>query len=174
MGLADRDYYRRRHTSRRFKYYNSSGLSSIKKFFIYIFALVAIGAMGFCIYMMIDAFIRQSDTAGIAHEAFNIINEYRQSNGIQPLIWDEDLEELAIRHSKYMNDTNDFSHSSYGYAENILQSSGAMFGGGVFPSGENIVGEWQRSYGHNLNLLDSRLHYGAIGVVGDYATYLAR
>jgi len=139
-----------------------------------LFTLILIGGLVFCGYMAVDAFIRQSNTVGIAREAFVLINEYRQANGIAPLVWDDNLEELAIKHSRYMNDTGDFSHSHYGYAENILKSSGAILGGGAFPSGHSIVVEWQHSYLHNLNLLDSRLHYGAIGVAGNYATYLAR
>jgi uncharacterized protein YkwD len=137
--------------------------------------LLSIGGIAFMTYMAIDAFNRQGDTYGVAREAFDVINEYRQANGVAPLIWDDSLEQLALTHSKYMNDTNDFSTGDFGlgnYGQNILQSSGAMFGGGAFPSGDSIVNEWKNSSG-DYNLLNSRWKYGAIGVVGDYATYIA-
>jgi len=118
--------------------------------------------------MAIWAFIRQSDTVGIAHEAFDEINALRVEHGLPELLWDEELAGLAVKHSEYMNKTRDFSHSNYNYVENILENSGG------YPSGNSVVMPWKHSSGHYFNMLDSDIHSGAIGIVGDYATFLAR
>lgn len=162
---------------------------SLKNIFLISVLLLSLGGMAFMIYMAIDATIRQSDTFGVAREAFDIINEYRQTNGVAPLLWDDGLEQLALEHSKYMDDTNDFSTGDFGlgnYGQNLLQSSGAVFGGGAFPTGDNIVSEWKNGTGNynilnsgwengtaDYNLLNSGWKYGAIGIVGNYATYIA-
>lgn len=132
------------------------------------FSIMAIGTILFCSYMAISGYIRSRDTVGIAQEAFNLINEQRAKSNLPALTWDNDLEQLAIKHSQYMNDTGDFSHSNYGYVENILK------GAGVFSYGEQVYHPWQYSYLHYMNMMDSRIHYAAIGIVGEYATFLAK
>jgi uncharacterized protein YkwD len=142
----------------------------VKRAFSILFSVLAGAAILFCIYMAIDASIRTSDTVGIAHEAFDEINKLRAENGLPKLLWDNELERLAIQHSQYMKDTGRFEHSSYPfpYAENIIQSTGG------FPSGSSIVTPWRYSSGHYLNMVSSSISRGAVGVVGDYATFMGR
>ena len=66
---------------------------------------VFMGLILFCIAMAVWAFIRQSDTEGIAREAFDLINEHRTEGGYSPLVWDEQLAELATKHSEHMKST---------------------------------------------------------------------
>lgn len=130
--------------------------------------IIALGAIAFCGYMAISGYISSRDTVGVAHEAFDLINEERQSLGIVTLSWDNELEELAIQYSQHMNDTGDFKHSGYNYAENILK------GADVFANGYQVYNPWERSPRHYMIMTDSGLHDAAIGIVVEYATFLAR
>lgn len=125
-------------------------------------------------------FGRCSDTQGVAKIAFEKLNEYRVGTDTNELIWDEDLEVLAITHSKYMDSKDILSHSvytnstykqlhqNYGTVENILK------GNGCFIDGNDIIAPWLGSPPHRSNLLNTSITKGAIGVSGNYATFLAR
>ena len=45
------------------------------------------------------AFVRQADTEGIAQEAFDLINVQRTEWAVTPLVWDDELAQLAVEHS---------------------------------------------------------------------------
>lgn len=130
-----------------------------------IFFLVGIGL---CVVFAIQAHIRADDTVAIAHEAFDEINEFRRDCEWASLEWDEELAELALQHSQYMNETKQLVHSGYPYRENIL------LGAGEFPSGSSIVGVWLKSYPHFCNMTGNDITRGAVGIAGKYATFLAR
>jgi uncharacterized protein YkwD len=142
----------------------------MKKAFAIFLLIVFGGGVVFCAFMAIDASRRASDTVGIAHEAFDEINKLRSEQGVPQLTWDTELEKLAIAHSQYMNDTGKFEHSNYSfsYAENILQGTGG------FPSGNSVVTPWRTSPGHYMNMISPDMSWGAIGIVGDYATFMGR
>ena len=88
-------------------------------------------------------------------------------DGKSELLWNEDLADLAIEHSEYMDKTGDFNHSSLGYLENIIESSNGYL------SGHDVVTPWKNSSGHLVSMLNDDIHSGAVGVVGRYATFLA-
>ncbi len=146
----------------------SINISSIIYSFI---AICVIAFLVFCVYMMIDAFNRQQDTISVAHEAFNIINEYRLENGLASLSWDNNMEQEAIQHSQYMDDTKHFVTSNHNYNELILEGSGASLNASAFPSGNSIFIEWKH---YSSVILNSTLTNGAIGIAGNYASFFAR
>jgi len=45
---------------------------------------------------------------------------------------------------------------------------------GGYPSGNSVVMHWKYSQGHLLNMLNSDIHSGAVGIAEDYATFLVR
>lgn len=91
-----------------------------------------------------------------ARQTFDLINQERQSADLVPLIWDNELEILALRHSQYMSDTNDFRHSAYPFAENIAQ--------GGTGSARELYRLWYGSYLHHQNYMDASFRYAAIGI----------
>lgn len=129
--------------------------------------MIAIGVIGFCLYMGISGYIAAQDTVGVAHQAFNLINQERERLKISPLVWSDTLAEKAVEYSRQMNDTNTFEHSDMPYAENILD------GGDVFSNGEQVYNPWEQSSGHYSNMVNPQYRYGAIGIVDNYATFLA-
>lgn len=124
--------------------------------------------MGWLGYEGVTKYIRAQDTVAVAHEAFDIINEDRTSRNMPALEWDNNLEELAIKHSQWMKDNDLLIHSDYKYAECILK------GGDIFDNGYQVYHPWRDSYRHYAIIIDSKYRYGAVGIVGQYATLLLR
>ena len=91
----------------------------------------------------------------VALQAFEYINEARSAKGIKPLIWDDNLANMASAHSIYMSKTQDLKHSDYPYAENIAQGSSDP---------EDLYTMWANSPLHNSNMMDSDKVFGAVGI----------
>jgi len=94
-----------------------------------------------------------------------LFNEYRQSKGLQPLEFNDDLNRVATLRLAEIKD--DFSHNSIGQynrnlAENIAMSTG-------FLSDSGALRMWQNSPGHNANMLDSEYKYTGYAAGGGYA-----
>lgn len=87
---------------------------------------------------------------------FTRINYERQQLGLQELIWDSRLAELAEEHSKYMSTNDDYSHSNYDfpYYENIMSSVNADF----------IYTRWENSGGHYDNMFSPDIAEAGIGM----------
>lgn len=89
-----------------------------------------------------------------SHQLFEMINEERTGSGLPALLWNDILAAMAKNHSLWMAETDNYTHSGYPYAENIMI--------GCDP--EDVFKSWKESYWHNVNMMDSSLHYGAIGM----------
>ncbi|KKN72327.1 hypothetical protein LCGC14_0411540 [marine sediment metagenome] len=96
-------------------------------------------------------------------------NQYRQSNGFQPLIFVDDLNQRASLRLAELE--LDYSHNSQGkynlhLAENIMWISfGGLSNGVAFNS-------WKDSPGHNANMLDASYKYTGYAIGGNYAVQL--
>lgn len=119
-----------------------------------------------CFYIA-DDWLGEVDTEALALEAFEEINQVRVESGLSKLSWDNELATLAVKHSQYMDDTGDFEHSDFP-GENIL------WGVDYCSSGYDVIVEWLKSPFHHRNLMRDDIHSGAIGVAGNYATFMAR
>lgn len=117
-------------------------------------------------FIAISIFLRE-DTDIVARQSFDEINKCREGIGVSKLLLDEELVALTSKHSQYMNDTGELEHSGFP-GENILRGRGSFY------NGESIVDEWMKSPLHRLNLMREDAQYGAVGVVGNYATFMAR
>jgi len=108
------------------------------------------------------------------HQVAALINNYRVSNGLEPLAFDSTLIDVAKQRSSDMLDRNYFSHYtpegtnvfnvlkgagySYRYAgENLAQCQPASIG-----SADAFLNAWINSASHNQNML--RAQYTKIGV----------
>ena len=95
----------------------------------------------------------------------NKFNEYRQSKGLAPLKFTDDLNRIAELRLKELY--TDFSHYSAGnynehLAENIAMSTG-------FLSNSDALKMWQNSPGHNANMLDIGYKYTGYAIGNGYA-----
>ncbi|HEX2555626.1 MAG TPA: CAP domain-containing protein [Microvirga sp.] len=90
-----------------------------------------------------------------------LVNRARAQAGVQPLAFDGDLNESAHKHSKWMIDTDTFSHTGVNNTQPHarMESAGYSFTG-AWASGENIAWASTRSptgYADEIELLHSNL-----------------
>ena len=110
---------------------------------------------------------RDRDVMVVSQEALAKINEYRSQAGINSLVWDDELAELALSHSQAMDESGRFYHSAHPYNENILE-------GGFYSTGEPIAELWKESPAHYRVMMSQYIDSGAVGISGSYATFMAR
>lgn len=105
-------------------------------------------------------------------EVFDLINNQRKNNGLEPLKVDNEVQRVARIKAQDMVDNNYFSHTSptYGSPFDMLKSFKISYQA----AGENIAGNssnsetvkaWMNSSGHRANILNSSYNYTGIGVV---------
>lgn len=112
----------------------------------------------------------------LEHQAFDLINKKRRENGLQPLVWSDQLETVAKVHSDNMAEYKFFSHKGLDN-KYVSDRADAAHVGTWRAIGENIavnrgysdpvgfaVELWLESAGHRRNLLDSNWKESAIGV----------
>lgn len=122
----------------------------------------------------------QSRAREIERQLFELANAARSQHGLAPLLWDEQLAEVARRHSQDMRDRGFFDHVSpegKNHADRMWEA-GISFRA----SAENIAAgfsepidvhrEWMNSPGHRQNILGNYRYLG-IGVCfgGPYRAY---
>lgn len=124
----------------------------------------------------------QGDVAGFAYQVFTLANAEREAAGLTPFVWSDDLANIALAHSKDMNDRRFMSHTNpdglspfdrirrYG-----LKYSGAaenIAAGQKTP--EEVMQSWMSSEGHRANILNPGLKQLGVGFYegnGPYRTY---
>jgi len=94
-----------------------------------------------------------------------IFNQYRQGNGLEPLVFTDDLNRIAVLRLAEIQ--KDFSHASAGgynrhLGENIAMSTGYL-------SNKQALKMWENSPGHNANMLDSDYKYTGYALENGYA-----
>ncbi len=92
-------------------------------------------------------------------KAFSLTNEFRKSQGKQPQVWDEELEQLAREHAVYMASCGRLSHDNFTEqrfkrmkncscgAENVGSNKGYS------DPAATVVDGWKHSSGHRKNML---------------------
>jgi uncharacterized protein YkwD len=124
----------------------------------------------------------ESSEADVYYDAqekqfLQLINEYRQNNGVGPLTLSDSLSVASERHSEDMGKYNFFAHdtvkSSYypalaepwdrmkaeGYAYNTFKGENIAAG---YETAEEVLQGWRNSPSHNHAMLDG--NYNAIGI----------
>lgn len=120
------------------------------------------------------------DVAAWEQEVFDLVNQIREENGLEPFVYNETLAETARAHSQDMIDRNFFDHTnpdgkspfdrmrdnglSYSMAaENIAMG---------YPSPEAVVEGWMNSDGHRANILGGCEELGVgLALGGSYGYY---
>ncbi len=90
-------------------------------------------------------------------------NQYRQSKGLTPLVFNKDLNRIATLRLDEIK--KDFSHNSKGGYNNHLAENIVM---GV-SNNQEALECWQDSPGHNANMLDASYKYTGYAIGGGYA-----
>lgn len=103
----------------------------------------------------------------MAHEVLRLVNQARVEYGIEPLIWDSELEEaafvraaecsLVFSHTR-PNGQQCFSLTDKMYGENIAAG---------YRSAESVVAGWMNSAGHRANILNP--NFKSMGVSAVYS-----
>ena len=94
-----------------------------------------------------------------------LFNQYRETKGLSPLEFTKDLNQVAkLRLEELYTDYSHYSKGGYNkhLAENIVMSTRSLSDSGALSS-------WQKSPGHNTNMLDSGYKYTGYAIGGGYA-----
>lgn len=104
-------------------------------------------------------------------EILDLINVYRNQKNLKPYIWNDFLSNLSRQHSQNMAEKRiPFSHDGINdRLKQIKEANKVYFGGSENvayskPGDQNPIAPWQKSSGHNKNLLGNFTHCG-IGYV---------
>jgi uncharacterized protein YkwD len=102
-----------------------------------------------------------------AEEAFSQVNAKRAENGMEMLIWDESLYELASLRAQEI--VSSFSHQrpDGSYVGDVMLGQYGLSGCGEniaanYTSVTNLVNGWMSSVGHRENLLSSQFSAGVM------------
>lgn len=123
-----------------------------------------------------------------AEDLFNMINDYRTSQGLAKIVWHTKCYTIAYNHTQNMHNTSQLSHELNGKgADDRLDDAGIEWSCYV----ENIAfnhrlpdpvrsafDQWKASKGHRENMLSDCIVSGAVAIVsseekGHYFTFLA-
>lgn len=115
---------------------------------------------------------------GLQQQIFDLTNVVRKHHQINELIWDDDVSEVAYKHSEDMSDNNYFSHyrqDGDGLKERLAEKD--IY---YLSAGENIAAQhsdamaavhgWINSEGHREALLNDDFNYLGVGVHRLYYT----
>lgn len=113
-----------------------------------------------------------------ARQIFDLTNVDRVKRNLSPLLWDDQVAQVAKGHSADMERNNYFDHISpfYGDLGQRLSRRGISF----LKAGENIAWNyvdaaeahhgWMNSSGHRQNIIDPDFTHMGVGVAGNYFT----
>src|SRR3954468_669896 len=117
-----------------------------------------------------------SAAASIERQAFDLINKKRIAVGLESLVWNDELAELARLHSQDMADKKYFSHrgsdgtmvddraDKLGMANWSAIGENIAFERGFDDAANFAVERWMESPAHKQNLLDQRWKETGMGV----------
>ncbi len=114
-----------------------------------------------------------------SYRVFELVNQHRVNAGMQPLIYDNTLNQIAILKSQDMSVYSYFDHTSptFGTPFQMMNNYGVYY----YSAGENIavssdadevVELWMNSSGHRENIMNPSYTHIGIGYYGGYWTQL--
>ena len=148
---------------------------------------LALFALAALLFFAVQSTTAQTSLTPYEQQVFDLVNQQRAANGLQPLTLDSRLVNAARAHNNAMIQKNEFSHQVTG--ELPLCASGAnndrfdAVGYGWTMCAENIaagqttpqdvMNAWMNSSGHRANILNPNLKNIGIGYTtgGSYGTY---
>lgn len=107
-----------------------------------------------------------------AQQIFDLTNQDRTANGLQPLRWDEALAKAAAAHAEHMRDAKTLSHQYPGEPDTSERAAqaGAKFQAiaeniAMGPDPKSIEKQWMNSVPHRTNILDPQMNAIGIAVI---------
>ena len=122
----------------------------------------------------INTSVDLDDTSQYIKQLLNLINQYREINGLNPISLDSKLTILAQKHSADMQRRQVLSH--YGFEERFKHSGRNNCVENVawnYGSANELFATWQNSTLHNKNMLVRNIKSAGISRVGYYITFFA-
>ncbi len=113
----------------------------------------------------------------IEQEIFDLVNEARVGEELEPLTWAGEMGTLALEHSRYMEGVGAISHDGFqDRADEVLRElEASRVGENVamgYPSAEAFANAWLASEGHRENILNPLFKRTGIGYFEGYATQI--
>lgn len=113
----------------------------------------------------------------VAREIFELTNAERVKRGLKPLVWDDELAQIARWRVQDMVERGYYSHYDPQTGELLFAKRCATCGEnlaeGYVPTGRAFVDMWLGSPGHRANMLDPQWTAIGVGVARRRATYVA-
>lgn len=118
----------------------------------------------------------KSNDLSLEKKTFQLINDKRKENGLEPVIWNDKIAELAREHSQDMAKYSFFSHIGlkgglvdqraidFGIKKWKAVSENIAYNKGFDNPEEFAVERWMLSNGHRMNLLDARWQESGLGI----------
>ena len=103
-----------------------------------------------------------------------LVNQYRDRQTVPPLAVDKNLAALAREHSAAMAASGRLSHD--GFPSRVQRSGGSLCVENVgwnYQAPQDQFSGWQRSSGHDRNMVDARVKRMGIGVASGFVTFIA-
>lgn len=116
-------------------------------------------------YYNIDLTLAQQNDAKFANSVLTLINNHRNSIGLEPLISGSTFSSAyAVDHTNYMIEVNQINHHHFGIRSAALLSRGAQQVGENVAFGYNtaeaVVNAWLNSTSHRDNIEGNYTHAG--------------
>ncbi len=122
-------------------------------------------------------YVPQPDPEVVAREIFEETNKERTKRGLAPLVWDEELAEIARWRVQDMVRRNYYSHYDPQTTEPLIAKRCAACGenldGEYIATGRRFVNAWLNSPGHRANMLNPRWTAIGVGVAKRGSLYIA-
>ncbi len=123
-------------------------------------------------FMLLNGLYYGTFSVSYEERLLHIINDYRKQNGLEPLIFDRKLTEIAEGHSDYMNKRNTLSHDFF--IERFNRSESGLCVENVGWNAETPEVQfrlWRESGSHNANILNNKIKRAGISRKGSYVTF---
>lgn len=107
-------------------------------------------------------------------ELLALINHYRTSNRLKPLSLDNTLMSLARSHSAEMHRSGALNHDHFNERfKRSGRNSCVENVGWNYRTPKDLFVSWQKSEGHDKNMLAGDVRRAGISIVGTYVTFFA-
>ncbi len=107
----------------------------------------------------------------MGEEAFELLNKYRDENGLDELDWNEDAYLSSLDHTYYMIKQGGLSHDNFDDRVTALRANNenvAFFSSHAVKDaesgGQQFITMWKNSLGHDKNMKSTTIGQGAVAV----------
>lgn len=121
--------------------------------------------------------VQIADAGDFETQLLQLINRYRDAHNLRRLADSPLCGELARQHSREMSERQEMDHEG---ADVRFRKAAAKGASGCvenvawnFDAPQKLFDAWQRSPGHDRNMLSRKMNAGGVATVGQYITFFA-